>query len=66
MALYKYTGPYDEVEVRIAGNDVGVVKKGESIVISDDLEVSNADLVKQESKPKEDPKPAPITSEGTK
>ena len=37
MALFTYDGPYQEVDLKVAGNEVGSVKKGESIVVPDDL-----------------------------
>ena len=37
MALFTYDGPYPEVDLKVAGNEIGSVKKGESIVVPDDL-----------------------------
>ena len=35
--LKRYVGPYDEVQVYVAGNELGVVKKGEAIAVPDDV-----------------------------
>lgn len=35
--LMRYIGPLDEVQVAVAGNDFGVVKQGEAIVVPDAL-----------------------------
>lgn len=37
MALYTYNGPYNEVEVRVAGEFVGVVEKDGSLSVPDEL-----------------------------
>jgi hypothetical protein len=37
VALFKYVGPLPEVEVHVAGNEIGVVEKGGSIVVPDEL-----------------------------
>lgn len=37
MALYKYDGPFAEVEVRVAGEYIGIVEKGGQIVVPDEL-----------------------------
>ena len=37
MALMRYTGPYDAVDVKVAGHELGIVERGESIAVPDDL-----------------------------
>jgi len=37
MALKKYVGPFDAVTVRVAGNELGTVENGASIVVPDEL-----------------------------
>lgn len=37
MALKRYLGPHDEVTVKVAGHDLGYVKKGESIFVPEEL-----------------------------
>lgn len=37
MALLKYLGPFDEVRVSVAGQEVGTVAKGMKISVPDEL-----------------------------
>lgn len=37
MALMRYIGPHPEVRVVVAGNEIGVVENGGSIVVPDEL-----------------------------
>jgi hypothetical protein len=37
VALYKYDGQFDQVEVRIAGEYAGTVEKGGSLAVPDEL-----------------------------
>lgn len=37
MALMRYVGPYPEVRVLVAGNEIGTVEKDGSIVVPDEL-----------------------------
>jgi hypothetical protein len=37
MALKRYIGPEDEVRLVVAGNEIGVVSQGGSIVVPDDV-----------------------------
>ena len=37
MALLKYLGPYEEVRVSVAGQEVGIVAKGQKLSVPDEL-----------------------------
>jgi hypothetical protein len=37
MALLKYLGPFDEVRVSVAGQEVGIVAKGDKLSVPDEL-----------------------------
>lgn len=37
MALFTYNGPYESVELKVAGYEIGTVEQGGSIVVPDDL-----------------------------
>jgi hypothetical protein len=54
--LKRYIGPDDEVRVVVAGTEIGVVKKGEAIAISDDVAntVVWPDELWSDDKPKKD------------
>lgn len=64
MALMKYLGPFDEVRVSVAGQEVGVVAKGDFISVPDELEGQSEwqeehwELVKK-------PKPTEASPSGT-
>ena len=51
--LKQYIGPHDEVKVVIAGNEIGIVKQGESISVPDELaeSVGWAETLWQDFKP---------------
>lgn len=38
MALLKYLGPFDEVRVSVAGQEIGIVAKGQQISVPDEFE----------------------------
>lgn len=37
MALKRYIGPYESVRLMVAGHEIGIVEKGGSIVVPDEL-----------------------------
>ena len=62
MALFMYDGPYTEVDLKVAGNEIGSVKKGESIVVPDELAalVEWQDYWKRADESKSDRKPVTL------
>lgn len=56
MALKRYIGPYDAVEVKVAGRELGIVEKDGSIVVPDEL----AELVAWSPELWEDGAPKPV------
>jgi hypothetical protein len=37
MALKRYIGPYESVRLMVAGEEIGIVNKGDSVVIPDEI-----------------------------